>query len=378
MTRLRDEPDGLPYRVYERRGVRVYSIGYKMPTGVWAFKYECPVTDLLQVAKLRRRAIEESVNVMHEVPAGGFKGLVDDWFKWQEALPANAANKRAASTLKENRNEAKNLVQAWGHFEAHEITRAMAYDYLEACLHATFIDKKDGNKVKPRPRPEKGNKEMALARLILEHGIRKRLIEVNPLDGLTKNKTKKTHRLVAQEEMDLAVSVGRRFGGSRLIVALALKTAWLCIRRSVEVRGIMRDAVKDTGMLWDDGKDKTKSQVLIEWSPELRETVNEALAIKRNHVAGSMYIFGNMRGQRYTKGGWKAMLDDLMRECEIEAAEKHIAFRKFNLQDCRPKGVTDKMERGDDDTQNATGHRDGKMIATVYDRRPVKRAKPAA
>ena len=44
--------------------------------------------------------------------------------------------------------------------------------------------------------------------------------------------------------MDLAVSVGRRLGGARLIVALALKTAWLCVRRSVEVRAIMR-AIQD-------------------------------------------------------------------------------------------------------------------------------------
>ena len=68
-------------------------------------------------------------------------------------------------------------------------------------------------------------------------------------------------------------------------------------------------------------------------------------------------------------GGWKAMLDDLMRECEIEATAKNIPFKKFNLQDCRPMGVTDKLERGDTDTKNATGHNSEKMIATVYDRR---------
>ena len=376
MIRRRATPDGLPFRVYERRGVRDYSIGYKLPSGVWAFRYKCAADDIAEIARLRRQAIEESVNVNHEAPEGGFKGLVDSWFEWQESLPDSAANKRAASTLKENRNEADNLVKAWGHFEPSEITKAMGYDYLEACVHATYIDK-DG-KEQPRPRPEKGNKEMALARLILEYGIRKKVVDVNPLDGLTKNKTRKTHRLVTQEEMDLAVSVGRQLGGARLIVALALKTAWLCVRRSVEVRAIMRTAVTDTGMLWSDGKDKTKSQVLIEWSPELRATIDEALAVKRFGIAGTMYLFGNMRGQRYTKGGWKAMLDDLMRACVAEAAKEKIAFQKFNLQDCRPKGVTDKLDRGDTDTKNATGHNSDKMIATVYDRRPVKRATPAA
>ena len=117
--------------------------------------------------------------------------------------------------------------------------------------------------------------------------------------------------------------------------------------------------------------------MLIEWSPDLRASIDEALAIPRNHVAGSMYVFGNMRGQRYTKGGWKAMLDDLMREYVLAAAKEKIEFERFNLQDCRPKGVSDKLDRGDSDTREATGHTSEKMIATVYDRLPVKRATPA-
>lgn len=371
MIRSRVKPDGLPFRVYERHGKHVYSIGFKMKSGVWAFRYDCPVTDPAQIRKLRNQAIEESTRVIEDRPEGGFAALVDAWFAWQEALPLTDARRRAASTLAENRREAKNLKTAWGHLEASDITRSMGYQYLDACLTATD---KDGN---PRPRPEKGNKEMALARLILEYGIRKALIEVNPLDKLAKNQTVKSKRYVTGEEMGLAVEIGRKFGGARLIVALALRTAWLCVRRSVEVRALTRDAIKDTGILWHDGKSKGKPDVLIEWSPELKSTVLEALAIKRNKVAGTMFVFGNMRGQKYTKGGWKAMLDDLMRECEKAAAERKMAFVKFSLQDCRPMGISDKLERGDTDTQDATLHSDGKMIAQIYDRRRVRKASPA-
>ena len=372
MIRSRSKPDGLPFRVYERRGVRVYSIGYKMKSGVWAFRYECPITDLREIARLRKKAIEESVKVADgDVPIGGFSGLVDAWFKMQEELPATSASKRAASTIAENKREAVNLKKAFGHFEPSEITRNEGYAYLEGCL--TAVDK-HGN---PRPRPEKGNKEIALARLILEYGIKKNLLSANPFDGITKNKTIRERRLVSQEEMDLAVATGRKFGGARHIVAMALKTAWLCVRRSVEVRGIMTQSITEEGIVWADGKDKKKANILIEWSDELRATIDEARAIKRNHVAGSMYLFGNMRGQRYTKGGWKAMLDDLMRECEKTAKAENIPFRKFSLQDCRPMGVTTKLDRGDTDTKEATGHTSDKMIATVYDRRKVKTATPA-
>lgn len=373
MIRSRLKPDGLPFRVYERHGKRVYSIGYKMKSGRWAFRLECPIEDVAQIRALRRQAIEDSTRVTEDRPEGGFAGLVDAWLLWQAALPSSDTRKRAASTIAENKREAAKLKAAWGHFEPAEITRTMGYEYLEACLTAT-----DENGA-PRPRPEKGNKEIALARLILEYGIRKGMLEQNPLDKLEKLKTDKSKRYVTHEEMALALEIGRKFGGARLIVALALRTAWLCVRRSVEVRALTRDSIKPEGLLWQDGKDPRhrKPSVLIEWSPELQATINEALTLERDHVAGSMYVFGNMRGQRYTKGGWKAMLDDLMRECVKAAAERKIAFRKFSLQDCRPKGVTDKLERGDTDAKDATLHSSEAMIVRHYDRRANKKATPA-
>jgi integrase len=372
MIRRRATPDGLPYRVYERFGVRVYSIGYKMRSGAWAFRYECPASDSKQIAALRRKAVLESATVTEDRPVGGFAGLVDAWFEWQEGLPESSADKRATSTLAENRREAANLKTAWGHFGPGEITKTMGYDYLEACVNARD---KDGNL---RPRPEKGNKEMALAHLILEYGIRKNVLEENPLAGLRKNRIIRHRRLVTAPEMALAVEMGRKHGGARLIVALALRTAWLCVRRSVEVRGITRHAITEDGILWTDGKNKRKAKILIEWSDELRATIEEAKKIKRNKDAGTIFLFGNMSGQRYTKGGWKAILHDLMTACEGAAAERKLEFRKFSLQDCRPLGVSDKLEQGHQDTQDATLHTDGKMISRVYDRREQKRAKPAA
>jgi integrase len=366
MIRRRSTPDGLPYRVYERFGVRVYSIGYKMKSGAWAFRYECPIGNQAEIAALRRKAILESATVHEDRPTGGFAGLVNAWFTWQEGLPHGTKGKRADSTIAENKREAANLKTAWGHLEPSEITKTMGYEYLDACVTAN--------------RPEKGNKEMSLARLILEYGVRKGALEANPLAGLRKNETHKTRRRVTADEMALALEVGRRFGGARLIVALALRTAWLCIRRSVEVRALRRDGIREEGVMWKDGKDihNQKPAILIEWSPELRATIEEALQVKRNKVAGTMFVFGNMQGQRYTKGGWKAMLDDLMRECVLEAGRRKIQFKRFNLQDCRPMGVSDKLERGDLDVQDATLHSDGKMVARHYDRREHKRAKPAA
>jgi hypothetical protein len=101
------------------------------------------------------------------------------------------------------------------------------------------------------------------------------------------------------------------------------------------------------------------------------------LAIERRNEIESWFLFGNLAGQRYTKGGWKATLAKLMTECVAEAARRRIAFLKFSLQDCRPMGVTAKEERGDTDTVDATLHSNERMVRQVYDRRRVRVAKPA-
>ncbi|MDR2506591.1 MAG: hypothetical protein LBD67_01115 [Candidatus Accumulibacter sp.] len=363
MNRRREKPDGLPYRVYERRGTRTYSIGYKQTNGQWAFRYSCPANDNNQIGELRRKAITESALLNHGVRSTGqTEELIDAWFTWQESLPATDLKRRADSTLRENRREAKNLKLAFGHIDPAAITKTDGYTYLDACVQAG--------------RPEKGNKEIALLQVILEYGVRIGRITANPLMRIRKNQTVKKRRHVTDGEMALALEVGRSKGGARHIVALALKTAWLCVRRSVEVRGITRDSIRDEGILWQDGKSKTKPAVLIEWTDELRTTMTEALAVKRYHVAGSFFVFGNMKGQRYTKGGWKAMLHDLMQACVIEAEKRNIPFAPFSLQDCRPKGVSDKLASGQTDTQEATGHSSERMIRQVYDRRAVKKAKP--
>ncbi|MFT3816870.1 MAG: hypothetical protein QM750_04445 [Rubrivivax sp.] len=66
-----------------------------------------------------------------------------------------------------------------------------------------------------------------------------------------------------------------------------------------------------------------------------------------------------------------------MAQCAATAAERKLAFQPFSLQDCRPKGVSDKIGRGDTDTLDATMHTSERMIRQVYDRRRTRVAKPA-
>jgi integrase len=324
------------------------------------------VENKLQVAETRAMAIRESTKFAAGiVPEGRTASLIDAWFAWQEKLPDDNVQKRAKSTIDENRREAEKIKLAFGHMDPCAISLTDAYAYLDACTESG--------------RGQKGNKEIALLQLIMEFGVRKGVLGANPLARVKKNKSTYEGQFVADSAMELAVEVGRAFGGSKLIVALALKTAWLCVRRSVEVRSLTIQNITDAGIVWQDGKQtkgKKKPPVLIEWSKELKDTIDEARAIKRNKVHATLFLFGNMSGQKYTTSGWKSCLGYLMDECERLANERKIAFKRFNLQDCRPKGVSDKLSTGQTDTQDATGHTTDRMIRQVYDRRQVKKASP--
>ncbi len=87
------------------------------------------------------------------------------------------------------------------------------------------------------------------------------------------------------------------------------------------------------------------------------------------------FIFGNLGGRQYTKGGWKKTLSNLMTECARVAAERGQPFTKFNLQDCRPAGVTERLYNEDVDVMNATLHTSPQILYSHYDRRRTRVSK---
>lgn len=108
---------------------------------------------------------------------------------------------------------------------------------------------------------------------------------------------------------------------------------------------------------------------LIEWSPDLRAVIDEALKLQRTT---SMYVFGNSDGQPYTTSGWNTNLRRPMEHARKKAEKEGIEFARFTLKDMRPAAVTD---GGDKDITNATGHSSDRMVRQVYDRRKTTTAR---
>lgn len=292
--------------------------------------------------------------------------LGTEYFKWQASLPTH--QRKAASTLAENASEAKNLYQFFGHMMPDAVQPFHCYAYIDARTKATGAAVKAG-------------KEIGLLSALLEYGRRIGVVRENAAKGIEKPRNPPRQTLVTWAHIELLTRAGREAGGSYHIAALAMRFAWLTLRRPGEVLSFTEKQVTDAGCVFTASKrraNEAEKRGLIEWSDELRETVNEAMGLKRWAVfGGSRLLFANLAGERYTKGGWKATMSRLMLKAEALAAKDDVEWVRFSLQDCRPGGVTEKQERGDTDTTDGTLHSDGRMVAQVYDRRRVRKSTPA-
>jgi hypothetical protein len=166
----RESPDGLPFRVYQRFGKKIYSIGYKSPDGIWTFRLKCNVDDDIAVHKLRGEALRRHASLMD--PQAGddsFAAMSKAFFIRQASFPLNSPERRAESTLSENQREARNLEKAFGKMNINHFKAMHAYQYLDACEAAG--------------RGPKGNKEISLATLMFENYVRVGKLTTNPSEN---------------------------------------------------------------------------------------------------------------------------------------------------------------------------------------------------
>jgi integrase len=198
---------------------------------------------------------------------------------------------------------------------------------------------------------------------------------LNPCRGIKYNKTRPRQKYVEAADLELAMKIARERGGAYLVTALCLYTAYLTVSRPTKMRALTCQNNEPEGIEVAVGKRKkgqAQRNKLIEWSPSLRAAIDEAIQL---HLTSSEYIFGNVHAQVYTRSGRNTIWTRLMKYCEKHAQETGLDFTSFTLADMRPNAVTDRMESGDANITDATGHSDGRMVAKVYNRRRTKTAK---
>lgn len=368
MARKRKHPDGCPDRFYIRPGKRITTFYYKHADGREETLATARTGDVNAIRNARRSAEAKYDVITGRAQIKNTAWLIDEYFTWQRGLPVT--QRKAESTLTENEREAANLKKFFGHMLPQEIEPQHCYAYID-------------ERTKANNAPVKAGKEITLLSSILNYGCRIGLISINVAKEIQRDRGRPSTVRVEWEQVEFLCEVGKEAGGAYAIMGLAAQFAWLTTKRSNEVRNFTRPQITTEGCVFKASKRRAGAAPktgLTKWSPLLRATVDEALAIKRwgNNSIPARYLFGNMAGEPYTKGGWKANWTKLHDKAAKKAAEEGKIWRlRFSLQDCRPGGVTEKEERGDTDTVDATLHSSPRMIQQVYDRRSVKKSKPA-
>jgi integrase len=375
-------PDGLiAARLYVRTGKRTTAFWYKHAdnrTEIFASAPTCR-PDRLADAKaqaLRKWADLRAAALPAQPAAPGAPAPLDDaslaglfarYFAWQQALPRTSTLRKADSTIASNKREKTPLLAVFGAMAPLALRTQHVYGYIDARSQ--------------QGAPAGCMKEVALLSAVLAYGIRIGRLEANPCHGVRAEKRPPNTRLVTWQEIEHATQVGRKAGGTAHVQALALRAAWLAFKRPSEVLRVPKSAAGAEGLLFEASKRRRaqgRAQILIQWSPELKATIDEALALQRwAAFGGGKLIFGNLAGQTYSKSGWGTLLARFMDRCEEAAAKEGIEFQRFTLADCRPGGITAKKRAGHLDTSDGAGHSDARMVDQVYDRRTVKTSTPA-
>lgn len=379
-SRKQSETTAVAERLYRRNGKRDTTFFYKHVDNTNEIFATARTANKEAVARAQIAALQkwgelrgmEGTKAEDRTLAGWFKR----YFTWQEALPATSSLKKAASTIVGNLQEQKPLLLFFGAMLPAPVSQTLIYEYVDLRTEAGA--------------PASAVKEVALLSAVFKFIIRKGGADQNPCRGLQLEKTAPKTRKVTWDEVEFLTQVGRELGGSYHLQALAARAAWLAFKRPGEVLKVPRSGtspegrplgVTEAGLAFLANKRRRRQGekvITITWTPTLRATIDEALAIGRwQAFGGDRKIFGTQSGRAYSRSGWGTIWGRLMGHCAARAQALQRPFQPFALADCRPGGITEKKRKREDDVYDGTGHVDRRMVDSVYDRRDESSATAA-
>ena len=188
-----------------------------------------------------------------------------------------------------------------------------------------------------------------------EEDSRTRLVNDIEMAGLIK---------FCRENKHLDDESPRKGSDAGLRVALAAHLAHLTRKAQGEILRLHKSQIGDDGITF--GKRKRGAPTMVLWTPALRETMDECLALPNKCT--SKHLIHNRYGLPYTSSGFKSMRKRIMNKWVAEGNEY------FTFHDIRAKSATDLIEEGRKASE-LTGHLTESIPAKVYDRRVVRKAK---
>lgn len=245
---------------------------------------------------------------------------------------------KAATSHRTEISSALNLEKAFGHIPIEKIKSQMIYQYLDA---------------RSKIAPVRANREIALMSHMFTKGIRWGACEYNPALRIEKNKEIPRKRYVTDEEF----IAFKRICPEWLQHYCDLK--YLTALRQTDMLHLEWRNISQSGI--SIRISKTQQEVLIKTSESLTNVLNR---IRQNkNTIGSMFIFHNRKGQKYTLDGFRAIFYRYMRN----AVSSGVLAEPFQEKDIRAKSASDSISL--EDASRLLDHSDARVTRKHYMRK---------
>jgi len=248
--------------------------------------------------------------------------------------------KKAEKTQEENGRAIKRLENAFGHMRPQDITPGDVYAYRDRRGRKTEFG---------------ANRDIEVLSHAYSKAIEWNAADHNPCRYVRKFPEPKRRRYVRDDEYQAVYELAAP------TVQVAMDLAVLTALRRGDILSLTRDNLTDEGIYIHTSK--TKKDLLIEWSDELRAVVDRA---KRLPPQVRKPIIPTRRGKAYTGQGFAAIWQQLMAKAVKQGIER------YQFRDLRAKSASD------DTLEAATqrlGHADPRITENVYRRKP-RRVRP--
>ncbi len=208
-------------------------------------------------------------------------------------------------------------------------------------------------------------------------GIELGLCRENPARMVKSHPEQPRDRRPEDWEIDGVFKTAEAKGLSSKLIGLMARFAEITGARRSEFLKLRRDQLTDTGVLMAASKQRRGEtmRIRVEWSAQLREVIDNALALPRP-VGSVTYVFCNKHGQPYTDSGFKAMWSKIMKDW-IDSGrptpDEDSRYEPFTFHDLRSVYATTMMDR----KENPNLHSSLATTERIYVRRKEKVRKAA-
>ena len=261
-----------------------------------------------------------------------------------------SAGKLALTTLQSNELEVEELKKVFGKMRPEDVKPMHVWQYL--------------HKYRGKESPVRANREIALLSSMFNRAMGAGIVDRNPCVGVERNEETPRDRLVSDRELKGFCKFAWNKGYPGRRIALALAIAYLTGKGQGQIIRLATSQLNAEGITF--GKRKRGAATLVEWSRRLKRYVQAALDQPCDIVPA--YVIRTQRGSPYTSSGFKSIWQRLINEWVEKGNER------FTFHDLRAKTVTDVIEQGRKASE-LTGHKTESIVASVYDRRRVRKAR---